>query len=176
MCWKHVEAWNKLIIKFSASSWLILRNKLLFQFLTLILLTWRIWWAPNNASKWQIGFNSAFRGLSRLHDKAHSCTIYLKVLSSYNVSHSESVIGVSSFEGHCSSPSQSVTITRVQNHSAMHVSKVVIQNFRWLDSHFLHTSSYLTVYSRLQTPLKADFLTGREILWKLRLSTSSFRV
>ena len=27
MCSKHVEAWNKLIIKFSASSWLILRNK-----------------------------------------------------------------------------------------------------------------------------------------------------
>ena len=30
--------------------------------LTLILLTWRIWWAPNNANKWQIGFNSAFKG------------------------------------------------------------------------------------------------------------------
>jgi hypothetical protein len=27
MCSKHVEAWNKLIIKFSASSCLILRNK-----------------------------------------------------------------------------------------------------------------------------------------------------
>ena len=27
MCSKHVEAWNKLIIKFSASSWLILMNK-----------------------------------------------------------------------------------------------------------------------------------------------------
>ena len=27
MCSKHVEAWNKLIIKFSASSWLILRTK-----------------------------------------------------------------------------------------------------------------------------------------------------
>ena len=27
---------------------------------TLILLTWRIWWAPNNASSWQMGFNSAF--------------------------------------------------------------------------------------------------------------------
>ena len=26
MCSKHVEAWNKLIIKFSASRWLILRN------------------------------------------------------------------------------------------------------------------------------------------------------
>ena len=25
MCSKHIEAWNKLIIKFSASSWLILR-------------------------------------------------------------------------------------------------------------------------------------------------------
>jgi len=27
--------------------------------LTLILLTWRIWWASNNASRWQMGFNSA---------------------------------------------------------------------------------------------------------------------
>ena len=31
--------------------------------LTLILLMWRIWWAPNNTSKWQMGFNSAFKGL-----------------------------------------------------------------------------------------------------------------
>jgi len=31
--------------------------------LTLILLTWRIWWSTNNASKWQMGFNSAFKGL-----------------------------------------------------------------------------------------------------------------
>jgi hypothetical protein len=29
--------------------------------LTLILLTWRVWWAPNNASKWQMGFNLAFK-------------------------------------------------------------------------------------------------------------------
>ena len=27
---------------------------------TLILPTWRIWWATNNASKWQMGFNSVF--------------------------------------------------------------------------------------------------------------------
>jgi len=33
--------------------------------LTLIPLTWRIWWA-NNASKWQMGFNSAFKGLISL--------------------------------------------------------------------------------------------------------------
>jgi hypothetical protein len=31
--------------------------------LTLILLTWRIWWAPNNDSKWQMGFNSVFNVL-----------------------------------------------------------------------------------------------------------------
>jgi len=31
--------------------------------LTLILLTWRKWWTPNNASKQQMGFNSAFKGL-----------------------------------------------------------------------------------------------------------------
>jgi len=36
--------------------------------LTLILLTWRIWWAPNNASKWQMGFNSAFKWLNRVDD------------------------------------------------------------------------------------------------------------
>jgi len=34
--------------------------------ITLIMLTWRIWWAHNNASKWQMGFNSAFEGLNRL--------------------------------------------------------------------------------------------------------------
>ena len=31
--------------------------------LTLILLTWKIWWAPNNASTWQMGFNLVFKGL-----------------------------------------------------------------------------------------------------------------
>ena len=32
----------------------------------LILLTWRIWWAPNNASRWQMEFNSAFKGLMHI--------------------------------------------------------------------------------------------------------------
>ena len=31
--------------------------------LTLILLMWRTGWAPNNARNWQMGFNSAFKGL-----------------------------------------------------------------------------------------------------------------
>ena len=34
--------------------------------LNLYMLTWRIWWAPNNASKGQMGFNLAFKGLIRL--------------------------------------------------------------------------------------------------------------
>ena len=52
---------------------IILSSSLLaFRFqITLILLTWRIWWAPNNASKWQMGFNSAFKGLiEQFCDKA----------------------------------------------------------------------------------------------------------
>jgi len=32
--------------------------------LTLILLTWRIWWAPNNASTWQMVLNSALKVLN----------------------------------------------------------------------------------------------------------------
>jgi hypothetical protein len=31
--------------------------------LTLYLLMWRIQWAPNNANKWQMGFNWVFKGL-----------------------------------------------------------------------------------------------------------------
>jgi len=33
--------------------------------LTLNPLTWKIWWAPNNASRWQMGFNLAFKGLRK---------------------------------------------------------------------------------------------------------------
>ena len=33
--------------------------------LTFILLTWRKWLAPNDASREQMGFNSGFKGLSR---------------------------------------------------------------------------------------------------------------
>jgi len=33
--------------------------------LTLILLTWRIGWAPNNTRRWQMGFNSVFKGLKK---------------------------------------------------------------------------------------------------------------
>ena len=42
-----------------------LTNEIL-RALTLILLMWRIWWACNNASKWQMGFNLAFKGLNNM--------------------------------------------------------------------------------------------------------------
>ena len=70
-----------------------------------------------------------FQFSGRFHGKSHSCTTNVKPLSSYNVSHSESVNSVSSFEGHGSSPSQQVTMTSVQNHSEMHLGEVVNQNF-----------------------------------------------
>jgi len=37
------------------------------------MLTWKIWWAPNNASRWQMGFNSAFKGL-KFQCKIHLIT------------------------------------------------------------------------------------------------------
>jgi len=39
--------------------------------LTLNLLTTTVVAPPNNASKWQMGFNSAFKGLSGTHTKKH---------------------------------------------------------------------------------------------------------
>ena len=44
--------------------------------LTLYLLTWRIWWAPKNASKLQMGFNSAFTGLIRRSIHCHVTTLW----------------------------------------------------------------------------------------------------
>ena len=36
-------------------------DNILFTPLTLILLTWRIWWTTNNSSKWQMAFKSGFK-------------------------------------------------------------------------------------------------------------------
>jgi len=45
----------------------------LLSILTLILPTWRIWWAPNNASRWQMGFTLAFKGLNKSYWKNTVC-------------------------------------------------------------------------------------------------------
>jgi len=72
----HPKAPSKLSVKLSDFTvWrhkikvyigLHVKYPLFFQILTLTLLTLRIWWAPNNASRWQMGFNSAFKGLMKL--------------------------------------------------------------------------------------------------------------
>jgi len=40
--------------------------------LIIILLTWRIWWAPNNASKWQMEFNAVLKELESGEPKHRS--------------------------------------------------------------------------------------------------------
>ena len=67
-CSKHVEDyyWNKL---------------------TLNPLMWKIWWAPNNASKWQMGFNSAFKGL--IENSASSWFLLYGYTRDYSLSQSK---------------------------------------------------------------------------------------
>jgi hypothetical protein len=48
-------------------------HNLISSALTLIQLTWRIWWAPNNASKWQMRFNSVFNTLPSGHAEIRDC-------------------------------------------------------------------------------------------------------
>ena len=49
---------------FQKTQYVLIVNLLLYYFLlTLTLLTWTIWRAPTNASKWRMGFNSAFKRL-----------------------------------------------------------------------------------------------------------------
>ena len=47
--------------------------------LTLILLAWTIWRAPTNASKWRMGFNSAFKGSNRFKLKEQMQKVEIKV-------------------------------------------------------------------------------------------------
>jgi len=51
-------------------------------FLTLILLTSRIRWALNNASRWQMGFHSAFKGL-KVKSKLSRCASSWTLLHQY---------------------------------------------------------------------------------------------
>ena len=66
--------------------------------LTLNLLTCRIWWAPNNASRWQMGFNSAFKGL-KMKGLFHTAGMRADILSRYLPnSHSTEMSGLACFQ------------------------------------------------------------------------------
>jgi len=51
--------------------------------LTLTLLMWRIWWAPNNASKWQMEFDLAFKGLSVIF--IGQCIVIYSYITTYKM-------------------------------------------------------------------------------------------
>ena len=57
--------------------------------LTLILLTWTIWRAPTNASKWRMGFNSTFKGLTWLTERFLSVYLRWELSAQVNSSYSE---------------------------------------------------------------------------------------
>jgi len=61
---KHFVSWPFIWSLLYASTYQNLHNNkkiIKTLYLTLILLTCKIWWAPNNVSRWQIGFNSALK-------------------------------------------------------------------------------------------------------------------
>ena len=55
LCWRDG-------VRFVLKTSILLNLKMVLT-VTLKYLTWKIWWAPNNASRWQVGFNSAFKRL-----------------------------------------------------------------------------------------------------------------
>jgi len=83
-------SWNFYLLSNTFLSMSLLPSKIskaacLFQILTLILPTWRIWWAPNNASKWQMGFNSAFKGLMWYCSLTFTAFSFLRSNQKYNI-------------------------------------------------------------------------------------------
>ena len=59
MCGIFLEEGRDLVLQHE--SWKLVKVELTHNSLT-----WKIWWAPNNASRWHMGFNSVFKGLNML--------------------------------------------------------------------------------------------------------------
>ena len=99
--------------------------------LTLYLLMWGIWWAPNNASRWQMGFNWLFKGLNRRGASVQSTT------GSRGVRISGSNAGYTMFRGSVKgtgyplhspvSPSLPLPCVTVCHH----ISTELYENFNW---------------------------------------------
>jgi hypothetical protein len=57
----HIQSLFAYTINFKIWNWMFEVKQIVdILLLTLNLLTWKMRWVPNNASKWQMGFNSAF--------------------------------------------------------------------------------------------------------------------
>jgi hypothetical protein len=59
---------------------LLARYRVVLIALTPTLLTWTIWRAPTNASKWRMGFNSAFKGLNWLRIKTSHQAFMIRII------------------------------------------------------------------------------------------------
>jgi hypothetical protein len=99
--WSIVHQWTSEFTKALFSNWVNIEMKYFGVIvLTLTPPTWRrIWWAPNNANRWQMGFNLAFKVLMlkstmkyrwqiwedmfviylRVHAMLHMFVIYLRI-------------------------------------------------------------------------------------------------
>jgi len=62
---ENIHHWEQNLTRCFTNCFTLLNHVRPWIELTLILLTWKIWWASNNASKWHMGFNSVFKGLRR---------------------------------------------------------------------------------------------------------------
>jgi hypothetical protein len=93
-----LKTWNVITSKFLTKRYkqscvlsYILHIHFYFIQVTLILLTWRIWWAPNNATKWQMGFNCVFKWLrvtchkNGCHSGRWECSCTKHVFETVNV-------------------------------------------------------------------------------------------
>jgi hypothetical protein len=63
--WYYVPAVLQLNDVTSGTTLLHHSSYTLCTVLTLIPLTWKIWWAPNNVNRWQMRFNLALKGLKK---------------------------------------------------------------------------------------------------------------
>jgi hypothetical protein len=128
--------------------------------LILILLTWRIWWAPNNASKWQTAFNSTFKGLItdvkfirvnfslRSMPVSESC---VKIFS-IQITHVTETSGGSWLQGFSDSPHHNEYPTHWQDlHSKMFSTDFKPQNT--IQQHRQHTD--VNRFNMIQGPITA---------------------
>jgi hypothetical protein len=142
--------------------------------LTLILLTWEIWWVPN-ARKQQMGFNSAFRVLSpyNVNNRSRLPTLHLETYrSSY---------GFGGLVDWIAGPSEPYTEER-QNHvndsttvgvslpsrstlSITWVYQLTIQNSH-LDLHLREVRMVHQTFITCEFPVDTQKLEGRDFCWR----------
>jgi len=63
----------------------LLHSNVFSETLTLILLTWIIWWIPTTVSSWQMEFNLAFEGLNFLLHIKVFCEFLLENLNFHHL-------------------------------------------------------------------------------------------